>query len=120
MDNTDAIEKQLRDEKTYYRVVDVDAWHIGVGRLLREVQRIKSEADRGAAQQLFESYGIHIDTQLRDEVLDRFEKLDQPAYTGFVMPKLTAIRNSDDEITDVTVSYPLDLETQMLEWSGRR
>jgi dipeptidyl-peptidase-3 len=120
MDNTDAIEKQVRDGKTYYRVVDVDAWHIGVGRLLREVQRIKSEADRGAAQQLFESYGIHIDTRLRNEVLDRFEKLDQPAYTGFVMPKLTALRNSDGDITEVTVSYPLDLETQMLEWSGRR
>ncbi len=59
-------------ERAYYRVVDVEAWHVGVGRLLREVQRIKSEADRPAAQQLFEKYGIHIDTELRDEVLDRF------------------------------------------------
>lgn len=119
MDNTESIEKVVRDDKTYLRVVDVDAWHVGVGRLLREVQRIKSEADRGAAQKLFESYGIHIDTELRDEVLARFETLDQPAYTGFVMPHLDAERDEDGEIIDVTVSYPLDLQTQMLRWSGR-
>ena len=27
---------------------------------------------------------------------------------------------TDGDIIDVTVSYPLDLETQMLEWSGRK
>ncbi len=120
MDNTNAIEKVSRDGKTFYRVSDVEAWHVGVGRLLMEVQRIKSEADRAAAQRLFEKYGIHIDTKLRDEVLERFAKLDQPAYTGFVMPKLTAAHDDEGGITDVSVSYPMDLETQMLEWSGRK
>lgn len=120
MKNTDAIDKVRRDGKTYLRVADVETWHRGVGQLLAEVQRIKSEADRPAAMKLFETYGIHIDTELRDEVLERFEALDQPAFTGFVMPELTATRNADGEITDVTVSYPLDLEHQMLRWSGRR
>ena len=120
MANTDAIENTKRDGKTYLRVKDVEAWHVGVGRLLREVQRIKSEADRPAAQELFESYGIHIDTELRAEVLKRYEQLDQPSYTAFVMPKLTAQRNDEGEIADITVSYPLDIETQMLQWSGRR
>ena len=119
MENTDAIKRVKRDGKTYLKVVDVEAWHIGVGRLLREVQRIKSEADRGAAAKLFETYGIHIDEQLRDEVLQRYETLNQPAYTGFVMPNLTAVRNDDGQITDVTISYPQDLKQQMLEWSGR-
>ena len=120
MDNTEAIKKVIRDGKTYFRVVDVEAWHIGVGQLLREVQRIKSEADRRAAQKLFEDYGIHIDTKLRDEVLARYEKLNEPAYTGFVMPKLTAVKGDEGDITDITVSYPMDLQQQMLEWSGRR
>ena len=120
MDNTDAIERVTRDGKTYLRVVDVDAWHIGIGRLLHEVQRIKSEADRPAAAKLFEDYGIHIDTKLRDEVVERFESLDRPSYRGYVMPQLTPKRDDAGNITDVTISYPLDLETQMLEWSGRR
>lgn len=119
MKNTDSIERVVRDGKTFFRVTDVEAWHVGIGRLLREVQRIKSEADRGAAEKLFEDYGIHIDTELRDEVLARFAKLNQPAYTGFVMPELTVERDSDGAITDVHVSYPLDLEKQMLGWSGR-
>lgn len=40
-------------------------------------------------------------------------------YTGFVMPKLTPVVGTDDRrIADVTISYPMDLTTQMLEYSG--
>ena len=34
------------------------------------------------------------------------------------MPKLTAVKGADGAMTDVTVSYPQDLTTQMLEYSG--
>lgn len=118
--NTDAVVVDERDGKTFFRVKDVKAWHEGVGRLLKEVQRIKSEGDRVAATALMQQYAININTKLRDEVLERFAKLDRPAYTGFVMPKLTASRGTDGQITDVQISYPLDIEQQMLEWSGRR
>ena len=118
--NTNAINVVERDGKTYFRVTDVDAWHAGVGRLLREVQRIKSEGDRAAAADLMEKYAIHINTKLRDEVLERFEKLDRPAYTAFVMPELTAVTNEANEIVDVKITYPLNLRTQMLKWSGRK
>jgi hypothetical protein len=37
-----------------------------------------------------------------------------------VQPRLEAITGPDGRITDVTVSYPLDLTTQMLEYSGKR
>jgi dipeptidyl-peptidase-3 len=120
MENTDAIEVRRRDGKTYYTAVDVAAWKQGVGRLLAEVQRIKSEGDREAAAVLVEKYGIRFDPALRDEVVARYEKLDRPSYTGFVMPKLTAVRGEDGAIRDVEISYPCDLETQMLQWSGRR
>jgi hypothetical protein len=33
------------------------------------------------------------------------------------MPKLTAVTDKDSVITDVTIAYPMDLTTQMLEFS---
>jgi dipeptidyl-peptidase-3 len=120
MANTGAISVERRGEKTYYRVADAEAWRAGVGRLLAEVQRVKSEGDFAAAKRLFDAYGISFDPRLRDEVLARVRALDLPSYTAFVMPRLTALRDARGEIADIQVSYPLDLETQMLEWSGRR
>ena len=117
--NTKAIEVKTRDGKTYYVVADVKAFHDGVGTLLADVQRIKAEGDYAAAKQLFETYGVHFDPALRDQVVRRVEALHLPSYTGFVMPKLDAVRNAAGEITDVTISYPQDLREQMLEYSAQ-
>ena len=119
MVNTDSIEVRRVDGKTYYVAVDFAQWKRGVGRLLKEVQRIKSEGDRETAADLLEKYGIKFDPKLRDEVVDRYEKLDRPSYAGFVMPKLTAVRDAAGTIIDVKISYPMCIETQMLQWSGR-
>ena len=116
--NTKAIEVRTRDGKTYYVVTDVEAFHEGTGRLLAEVQRIKAEGDYAAAKALFETYGVHFDPKLRDEVVSRVDKLGLPSYSGFVMPKLDAAKNAAGEITDVTISYPMDLTAQMLEFSA--
>src|SRR5688500_424374 len=118
MANTKAIEERHRDGKTYYVMVDPKAFREGVGRLLAEVQRIKSEGDYAAAKKLFETHGIHFDAKLRDQVVARVDKLNLPSYSGFVMPKLTAVTGADGSITDVTISYPQDLTKQMLEYSG--
>jgi dipeptidyl-peptidase-3 len=120
MANSDAIEVRRRDGKTYYVMVDAKAFREGVGRLLADVQRIKAEGDYDAAKQLVEMYGIHFDAGLRDEVVARVERLNMPSYTGFVQPRLDAVIGSDGAIQDVSISYPLDLKTQMLEYSGRR
>ena len=120
MANSKAIEVRQRDGKTYYVMTDVKAFNEGVGRLLAEVQRIKAEGDYHASKELFDSYGVHFDPKLRDEVVARVEKLDMPSYTGFVQPRLEAVKGADGTITDVEISYPLDLTTQMLEYSGRR
>jgi dipeptidyl-peptidase-3 len=42
-----------------------------------------------------------------------------PSYTGFVQPKLTAVRDDQGGIVDVEISYPLDFTRQMLEYSGQ-
>jgi dipeptidyl-peptidase-3 len=120
MANTKAIEERTRDGKTYLVMVDAAAFREGVGRLLAEVQRIKSEGDYNAAKKLFSTYGVHFDAALRDQVVARVDKLNLPSYTGFVMPKLTPVMGADGKITDVTISYPQDLTTQMLEFSGVR
>ena len=46
-------------------------------------------------------------------------QLNLPSYSGFVMPKLTPVM-TNGQITDVTISYPMDLTQQMLEYSGVR
>ena len=119
MDNTDAIDVRTRDGKTFYVMTDRHAFREGVGRLLAEVQRVKSEGDYDTARVLFESYGIHFDAVLRDEVVDRVARVNFPSYTGFVMPKLEAVSGTGGEITDVVISYPQDFTQQMLEYSGK-
>jgi dipeptidyl-peptidase-3 len=115
-----AIDVRERDGKTYYVMVDAKAFQEGVGRLLADVQRIKAEGDYDAAVKLFETYGVHFDGRLRDEIVARVERLKMPSYTGFVQPRLEPVRSADGKITDVKVTYPMDLATQMLEYSGRK
>ncbi len=118
MAHTMAIEERVRDGRTYYVMVDPDRFREGVGRLLAEAQRIKAEGDYAAAKTLFETYGVHFDPKLRDEVVARVEALHLPSYTGFVMPKLEPVRDGSGRIVDVGISYPQDLATQMLEYSA--
>jgi dipeptidyl-peptidase III len=117
MANTKAIEQRTRDNKTYLVLADTKAFREGAGQLLAEVQRIKSEGDFAAAKALFEAHGIHFDAALRDEIVKRVDSLNLPSYSGFVMPKLTAIKGPDGAITDVQISYPMDLTKQMLEYA---
>ena len=59
---------------------------------------------------------MHFDPALRDEIVVRVDRLQLPSYTGFVMPRLEARRDDAGAIVDVEISYPCDLETQMLEY----
>lgn len=115
--NTGAIVIARREGKTYYRMADASAFRAGAGRLLAEVQRIRAEGDYAAAHELLETYGVHFDPDLRDEIVARVDHLDLPSYTGFVMPRLRPVLDEGGAIVDVTISYPLDLTTQMLEYS---
>ena len=112
-----SVEVRRRDGNTYFVMVDADEFRKGVGQLLGEVQRIKGEGDASAARDLFETYGVHFDPALRDEIVARVDRLQLPSYTGFVMPRLEPRRDERGAIVDVEISYPCDLETQMLEYS---
>jgi len=115
--NSTAIALEQRGGKTYARVVDYEAMRRTVGTLLAEVMRIKAEGDLEGAQHLVNTYGLKIDTSLRDEVLRRIAHLDVASYNGYVMPEFSLVLDASGAITDVTVSYPLDLAAQMLSWS---
>ena len=117
--NTKAVEVRRRDGKTYYVMTDPKVFREGVGRLLAEVQRIKSEGDYAAAKALFETHGIHFDPKLRDEVLARVKTLDSAVLHRVTScPGSTPVKGADGAITDVTISYPMDLTTQMLEFAA--
>ena len=118
LQNGSGAEVAHRDGKTYYRITDFDAVRKTVGELLAEVMRIKAEGDLPAAKSLIDTYGLKVDTALRDEVQQRVKHLQLPAYTGFVMPKLEPVKDASGTIVDITVSYPLDLATQMLGYSA--
>jgi dipeptidyl-peptidase-3 len=115
---TRAIDVRVRDGKTYYVMVDPVAFREGVGALLADVQRIKAQGDYAAAKALVETYGVHFDPALRDEIVSRVDRLQLPSYTGFVMPKLTPVVDDGGAIVDVAISYPMDLAAQMLEYSA--
>lgn len=116
--NTHAAEVRERNGKTYYVMTDAKAFRDGVGRLLAEIQRIKSEGDAGAGRKLLTTYGTAVDTALRDQVVARARALNPATYTGFVQPKLTAVKGPDGAILDVRISYPRDFMAQMLEYDG--
>jgi dipeptidyl-peptidase-3 len=52
---------------------------------------------------------------LHEEVLARVEPLDIAPYTGFMQPRLVAVKK-DGEIMDVWVEYPDDFAGQMLDY----
>ncbi|MGH2567358.1 MAG: dipeptidyl-peptidase 3 family protein, partial [Bacteroidota bacterium] len=116
--NSDAITMEKREGKTYVKVTNYDKMREMVGKLLAEVMRIKAEGDLKAAKELIDTYGLKIDTALRDEVLERIKHLDVASYSGFVMPDYEPVTDASGTITDVKVSYPQDLMKQMLAYSA--
>ena len=112
------IEKLNRDGKTYYNINDYEALRELFGELLRETQRIKSEGDFKAAQELVEGYGVKVDQALHAEVLDRNAQFKSAPYSGFVNPVLVPTTNEEGEIIKVELAQPASFEEQMLNYSA--
>ncbi len=110
------IEKKQKEGKTYFVINDYERLRELFGRLLREVQRIKSEGDFEAGKQLVERYGVRIDSTLHREVLDRYARLDLAPYAGFVNPRMVPVLQ-DGAIVDIHLDYSQGYAEQMLEYS---
>lgn len=103
--------------KTFVRINDYAALRTLFGKLLAEVQRIKSEGDYEAARRLVEDYGVQVNPTLHKEVLTRYAKLKLSPYKGFINPVYEAVTNAQGEIVDVKVSYTEPYDVQMLRYS---
>jgi dipeptidyl-peptidase-3 len=112
------IERRTRDGKTYFVIRDYTKLRALFGRQLRELQRIKSMGDYTAIRDLVERYAVKVDATLHAEVLERYKKLDIPAYSGFIGPRLVPDMRGA-EIADVRIEYPEDFAAQMLEYADR-
>lgn len=111
------IERLVREGKTYFVINDYKKLRVLFGELLSEIQRIKSEGDFDAARDLVENYGVKIERELHEEVLDRFAKLNIAPYSGFVNPVYLVERDSEGNITDIKLDYSEGYTEQMLRYS---
>ena len=111
------IELVKKDGKTYVKINDYEALRGLFGKLLAEVQRIKSEGDFKSARNLVETYGVKVDPEIHKEVLERYAKLNISPYKGFINPVYTAVKDEKGNIKDVKISYGESYEDQMLRYS---
>ena len=103
--------------RTYVKVNDYQALRCLFGKLLAEIQRIKSEGDYEAARQLVEKYAVNIDPDLHREILARYKKLNLAPYKGFINPKMDLVFDEQHDVKDVVVSYEEGYAEQMLRYS---
>ena len=118
-DKTGAIAEVKRGGKTYLEIRDFAKMREGVGQLLAELMRIKAEGDYNAIKALIDKYAVHFNPALRDEVLQRYGKLNIPTYWAGINPELTASFDSAGKISKVAISYPRDFVKQQLGYSAK-
>ena len=111
------IEISERDGKHYIVVNDYAKLRELFGKLLAEVQRIKSEGDYAAGKALVENYGVKVDPTLHKEILERYTKLNLAPYKGFVNPQMKEVKNAKGEVTDIVLDYSEGYAEQMLRYS---
>ena len=118
LDNGDgAVELKKIDGKTYLIVNDYQKLRQAFAHLLAEVQRIKSEGDFLSARELVEAYGVKVDAELHNEILERYKTLNIAPYKGFLNPWLKIIYADNGEVKDVVADYTETYEQQMLRYS---
>ena len=112
------IEKKVRDGKTYFVVNDYPALRELFGKLLAEIQRVKSEGDYATGKALVEKYAVNIDYNLHKEVLERYASLNLKPYGGFVNPRIEPVEK-DGKVVDYAISYTDGYLEQMLEYGHK-
>lgn len=111
------VELEVVDGKRYLKINDYSALRGLFGKLLSEIQRIKSEGDYEAGASLVEEYAVKVDPELHKEVLDRYSHLSIAPYKGFVNPVYILITDENGQPCDVNVEYTEEYVPQMLRYS---
>ena len=111
------VELKKRDGKTFVVINDYLQLRALFGKLLAEVQRIKSEGDYEAGRSLVENYGVKIDPVLHHEIRERYVRLHLSPYKGFVNPVMREVKDDSGHVTDITLDYTEGYAEQMLRYS---
>lgn len=111
------VELKKREGKTFVVINDYQQLRALFGRLLAEVQRIKSEGDYEAGRSLVENYGVKIDPVLHHEIRERYVRLHLSPYKGFVNPIMREVKDDSGHVTDITLDYTEGYAEQMLRYS---
>ena len=111
------VELKKRDGKTFVVINDYQQLRALFGKLLAEVQRIKSEGDYEAGRSLVENYGVKIDPVLHHEIRERYVRLHLSPYKGFVNPVMREVKDDSGHVTDITLDYTEGYAEQMLRYS---
>ena len=111
------VQMKQRGGKTFVVVNDYGKLRALFGKLLAEVQRIKSEGDYEAGRALVENYGVKVDPALHREVRERYEQLHLSPYKGFVNPVMHVVKEADGTVSDITLDYTEGYAEQMLRYS---
>lgn len=111
------VELKKRDGKTFVVINDYQQLRALFGKLLAEVQRIKSEGDYEAGRSLVENYGVKIDPVLHHEIRERYVRLHLSPYKGFVNPVMCEVKDNSGHVTDITLDYTEGYAKQMLRYS---
>lgn len=110
------VELKKRDGKTFVVINDYQQLRALFGKLLAEVQRIKSEGDYEAGRSLVENYGVKIDPVLHHEIRERYVRLHLSPYKGFVNPIMREVKDDSGHVTDITLDYTEGYAEQMLRY----
>lgn len=111
------VELKKREGKTFVVINDYQQLRALFGKLLAEVQRIKSEGDYEAGRSLVENYGVKIDPVLHHEIRERYVRLHLSPYKGFVNPVMREVKDDSGHVTDITLDYTERYAEQMLRYS---
>ncbi|MFA6826747.1 MAG: dihydrofolate reductase, partial [Bacteroidales bacterium] len=114
--NGNAIEKKVREGKTYFVINDYLQLRQLFATLLAEIQRIKSEGDFQAGKSLVENYAVQVDQALHKEVLERYAALNLKPYGGFLNPDIIPVYDKKGNLKDVKLEYAEDFLQQHLSY----
>jgi dipeptidyl-peptidase-3 len=78
--------------------------------------RIKGEGDYAAIKSLVDTYGVHFDPALRDQVVARYKQLDLPTYWAGINVEVTAAIDARGVASNVRAAYPRDAVHQYLSY----
>ena len=68
-------------------------------------------------EDLVETYGVKVNKEIHENVLERYSRLNIAPYKGFINPVMTPVFDKNGKITDVEVDYTEAYDAQMLRYS---